>query len=121
MINANELRIGNWYVNQWGEYLQVDADLFGADNLETYANPIPITAEILEKCGFVFGATSSTMWGIKDSDGDWLEFEGIFNGILEPYMYYTGANISQKAKPKHLHQLQNLYYSLTNEELIYKP
>lgn len=59
MIKANELRIGNW-LKVYGEFTEV-MDI-GTDkcwscfwseaiNVE-YFEPIPLTPEILEKCGF---------------------------------------------------------------------
>jgi len=128
MIKSTDLRIGNWYVNQWGEYLQVDPDLFGADNLESYPIPIPLNHEILEKCGFDVVHKTNNHYAINDPNGikdshkisvfptvnnQWhIAFSDTLNG----YNDYTPTT-----KIQYLHQLQNLYYSLTNEELEFKP
>ena len=73
--------------------------------------PIPLTPEILEKCGFdkatdKFGGYLSPLHkgGRIRIDKDNLWWNGCFS-----------------TEVKHLHQLQNLYYSLTNEELEFKP
>ena len=113
MINPVELRIGNFIYRQNGFHDKISAYDFEHANFEAL-NPIPLTPEILGKSGFDSGVGG---FFIKDSDGDWLLFNGLVNGVLEPDMYYTGANISEKAKPKYLHQLQNLYFALTGEEL----
>jgi hypothetical protein len=112
MIQANELRIGNWYVNQWGEYLQVDPDLLGADNLESYPNPIPVTPEILEKCGFEHIGSE---WRFK---ADFTECFEVKDGKI----FYTGGEgVCYGVGCQYLHELQNLVYSITKKELIYKP
>jgi hypothetical protein len=124
-MKANELRIGNW-VNTFETESKIvperiteiictdEIHLVNNCRLEFYL-PILLTPEILEKAGFT---KQYDKFVIKDSDGHDLEFEGIDeDGILQPYPYYTGANISEKAKPKYLHQLQNLYFALTGEEL----
>ena len=108
MISANELRIGNWYVNQWGEYLQVDADLFGADNLESYPIPIPLTPEILEKLGFEFDTITFSRSYFLLAGGD--------NG----FDVWIGGLSKVKLNPiKYVHELQNLFYAITKEELNY--
>lgn len=73
--------------------------------------PIPLTHEILEGCGTVEGrcfyvmlpkeAVRFLMW--SDYDGNWF--------------YDNGNN---KISVKYLHQLQNLYFALTGEELTVK-
>jgi hypothetical protein len=117
MIAANELRIGNWYVNQWGEYLQVDADLFGSDNLESYPIPIPLTPEILEKCGFE--KDNSSKYGgylIGIGEGEKIR---IVND--ESIGWHYPLNGYRRPITNYLHQLQNLYFALTGEELNYMP
>lgn len=113
MINPSELRIGNFIYRQNGFFGKISAYDFEHANFDAL-NPIPLTPEILKKAGFDCGVGGFI---IRDSDGDQLIFNGLVNGVLEPDMYYTGANISEKAKPKYLHQLQNLYFALTGEEL----
>lgn len=108
MIAANELRIGNWYVNQWGEYEQVDADLFGADNLESYPIPILLTPEILEKLGFEFDTITFSRSCFLLAEGD--------NG----FDVWIGGLSKVKLNPiKYVHELQNLFYAITKEELNY--
>ena len=120
MIQANELRIGNWVEPQFngmsvvtplqvtGMFIRQVSALESAiaDNY----NPIQLTPEILEKCGFIM--VKEDFWQklnvtiILTKDGNNLCFvyvEEILNA------------------PKSLHQLQNLYFALTGEELTYKP
>jgi len=65
--------------------------------------PIPLTEEWLIKFGFVVAKTRWRKGAVVLSKND--------NGYL---FKTTAINI------KHLHQLQNLYFALTNEELTIK-
>lgn len=69
------------------------------DCTEGMAEGIPLTPEILEKCGFV--QTSAATFG---------------NGIIGIY-FGEGEYFYNHGKGKYLHQLQNLYFALTGEEL----
>jgi hypothetical protein len=128
MIKANELRIGNYlyflYENNEGvitkkaTWIISDhiSNISKMDDADDFFEYIPLTPEILEKCGLKLGY--GDRWYLETSDVNILEFDGIDEeGILQPYMYYTGANISDQAKPKYLHQFQNLIFALTGEEL----
>lgn len=70
-------------------------------------SPIPITPEILEKCGFV-----------SNPYQDRYEFGDI-------HVEYCGIRdicwINSHPHIEYLHQLQNLYFALTGEELTFKP
>jgi len=116
MISANELRIGN--ETSFGKVYQIEEDCFySKKNDVSYKNkwakidPIPLTPEILYNCGFTYDGTCFIRKGI---------FIGEFKSGLK-YMptnqLYWGGNIEIKC----LHQLQNLYFSLTGEELNYTP
>lgn len=118
MIQANELRIGNWIrykeiptivlgINALDQkYLDPDGDIY--DLKQCY--PIPLTEEILLKCVFE-----------KSSDG-----EHFFIGHFGFCLVYDGQDYCVKpriiddlviAYCKNLHQLQNLYFALTGKEL----
>lgn len=127
MIKPNELRIGNaleYFVedslseSEWILNI-VDADDIALACKDKYFNkyyrPIPLTPEILEKCGFV----GKKQWFYKErfllgfiSTDDNLQAEWKFGGTD------GGWNL---INIKHLHQLQNLYFALTGEELTFKP
>ena len=106
MIQPNELRIGNWVSGPDNHQYQIKIE-------DLYFNHVPIliTNEILVKFGFekISGYYSKSPIVITDR---WVEIEG--------YNYdYSGAIVEKKIC-KHLHQLQNLYFALTGEELEYK-
>ena len=151
MIKENELRIGNWVKGPMDEFMQVNilgsftypdythatgVGVFGQNGFE----PIPLTPEILEKCGFELYDS--------DVDEDYPEF--IYQGYRKwknKHLYYSAGNTPegnwqfaisrQLSEPvrqididndcfvlrelNYLHQLQNLYFSLTGEELNYTP
>lgn len=93
MIKANELRIGNW-INDAFPYdfvFQVNPDHIAraAEGIKIY-RPIPMTPEILSKC---------------HGTGPWWQWL-----LLEK---------PTTVKIEYLHQLQNLYFALTGEELLY--
>jgi hypothetical protein len=123
MLQANELRIGNYFIDTIGAYAnpntiqQVESiDNNGVNTWQDMSasgccpfdkmKPIPLTPEILEKCGFKKrrGGAYGIIWHkeridiIKDEDK----------------LYYRQF---QRLPIRYLHQLQNLYYALTGEEL----
>lgn len=127
MINANELRLGNFIKNTFStdEYKIVErVEEFSIDtNDDMYLNvdhidPIPITKEWLLRFGFEKDADQHRIsyytYGvdfifdrIEYKDGKW---------ILLTIELQCNENI------QYIHQLQNLYFALTGNELnIKKP
>ena len=115
-MKVNELRIGNLIMTCKpefkGERDYVETKVSGAfidyaENDKLLIKPIPITEEWLLKFGFEKAHAFYT----KNKESD-LEFiicdEG--NGNFNP-MFYKGKYI------KYVHQLQNLYFALTSNEL----
>jgi hypothetical protein len=73
---------------------------------------IPLTPEILEKCGFVF----NHYWQSKMVDLS-QDKDGFFLCAEDPHE----GDIYRLSKGFHFfHQLQNLFFALTGEELIVK-
>lgn len=137
MIKANELRIGNWILingAHYGKVVSIEESRFATYNpcnrytdgttgdywrYDTdYVNPIPLTPEILESCGFKkeFDNVYSNKQKVKDSDLYTLPFALFYH---KNQCYHT-SDFSRRNnfKPfRYLHQLQNLYFWLTGEEL----
>jgi hypothetical protein len=146
MIEAKDLRIGNNFQNDEGNILTCfgvapvdDSDQFniwygnelGFILLEEEAKPIPLTEEWLVKFGFDRldhaneygeGFVSAHGWCAKYSiDGlrilqpseksNWADKQDSFSII--------GLN-DVNLWVKHVHQLQNLYFALTGEQLTIK-
>ena len=111
-MKANELRIGN-YTEQgkinsfWEGGICLK---YGKSFKFSELNPIPLTEDILLKCGIE----------IDGSFGHIKHFESIY--LLKPWIeadHFLLKTIGGEciSKIKHLHQLQNLYFALTNGEL----
>lgn len=121
-MEANELRIGNKviYSNSNTMYTVIGIHEYGIDvedEMETTYmeydcfQPIPLTEEILLKCGFV---KRGDFW----FDNDKLTIDKCSYDDVINVRYRLNAEESIFiCELKHLHQLQNLYWCLTNEEL----
>ena len=132
-MKANELRIGNYIefdssvrtlviedeqgfievrsigesgVNEWSDY--------GASGCVSNPKPVPLTEDWLIKFGFKK----------KKQPGRLYDYYYYLNGFY--YSFIDFHNIVYKNKSlegvelKHVHQLQNLYFALTGEELKIK-
>ncbi len=107
MIKANELRIGNWVLID-DEYCQIKSIwedsvmVEGNGDLLNKTYPIHLTPEILEKA--VFGC------------GD-LYVRFINHSFFLCYEYDGQERTHDGIPLKYVHQLQNLYFALTGNEL----
>lgn len=129
-MNASELRIGNFVeLTCEGHEDEPDLVIWGIEDYEYYdyrmndINPIPITEEWLVKCGFVKDSKIEYLMGhINNTYTKSYLIIGTYDNVFSPcvrmydrddWAYYEeiGENI------KYLHQLQNLYFALTGEEL----
>ena len=129
-MKTNELRLGN--------YLQLDGENYHVSEIQNSLQcveikrknlenpkindyeecdldcddllPIPLTEEILLKCGFRKSKSGTYLFDKFSFDLSDFEF-----GVESDYYYLTVAeNI------KSLHQLQNLYFALTGQDLEIK-
>lgn len=118
-MEAKELRIGNWVysITHKKNHKVIKLEFDSILNVE----PIPLTEEILLKCGFE-----------KTGDyGDQIYYEPKNRGNRNYYICFDHDEICfgfasngsytdllyDDANLQHLHQLQNLYFALTGEEL----
>lgn len=135
MIKANELRLGNWVAFNNHimpvDYVQVNARFFsslcGGRNLNevkfdeqfnNYWDGIQLTPEILGTINLTIrfpDYPECNIWDMKKN----AEWEKNFSiALVKEGWKYMGA---PSAKPfHHVHQLQNLYFALTSEELEIK-
>jgi len=129
-MTVNELRIGNWlidYENKIGKVKSIEdynvlkvvsneGVLISYCEIELY-KPIPLTEEILFKCGFkkteILGSYNigSFTFHSQRPCNDSAKF------TLVTEIYFCGRSVLVVNGVKHLHQLQNLYFALTNQEL----
>jgi hypothetical protein len=116
-MEAKELRIGNYHYyhvvdnlderKEWDEICQIDADDFKSIS-ESY-KPIPIIEEWLIKLGF-------------EKKGSFYRIEN--SRFVEVIIHDDGIDVCNHSvylpHIKYAHQLQNLYFALTNQELTIK-
>lgn len=120
-VDAKELRIGNWIYcfnpNEKGYphnlTTQVTLQHFklmrDEGNFNDYS-PIPLTTEILEKCGFKLEYGGQLP--------DYIQREGFMMYWYEEKLSANFGHVKQMDREiQYLHQLQNLYFALTGKEL----
>jgi hypothetical protein len=120
-LTAQELRIGNLVqiVKYWKDFydenyfipkeINLD-DLRAINNFKDIAKPIPLTEEWLLRFGFIRKYVSHTPYILNDISI--YPTDANFYNIV----YYKGVKIDDIIL-KSVSQLQNLYFSLTNNEL----
>lgn len=128
MIKTTELRIGNkvdigpGYAAEVFEIGQDKCEISydGASNGFTWfecqkLNPIPLTPEVLAKCGFEKGkAQSGGYYGYSNGR---MEIDNKFQMWLYDGRIDDSSTKEYWPAMEYLHQLQNLYFALTGEEL----
>ena len=123
-MKASELRIGNLLIFsnmiQPDRIIAVDRRFFSSASIEEgsgdfeitpYYQPIELTPEILEKAGFV------TIGRYAIGVGGYNVFAKGRIELLQPNEGDPYILAFYEAKITHLHQLQNLYFALTGQEL----
>ena len=164
MIDINDLRIGNYIRFKDGTIKKVKGILFERDverdysdprvclfkDLDTYSpyvfvgddtmcdvarfSPIPLTEELLGKCGFE--KIKESCYRLKFAEGGEVKAPngGVWCVLRDSYIIYNegqlyidspsgvakypgGFNFAEINGVEYLHQLQNLYYFLTDKEL----
>ena len=147
MIQSNELRIGNCIsYDGWHPDLQLHNKPMPAYNVqvaglnieddkiviecvsgerafESCYEPIPLSPEILEKCGFELNRNNELSIEINDIASH-LELMSGTGGFYYPSFTQTPQGDEERTvyfnRINSLHQIQNLYFSLCGEELTYK-
>ena len=112
-MKTNELRIGNYLFAKGTEVIRFTS-FFGLCNIESYPErytPIPLTEEWLLK----LNAKSTELSPAKN--GIWIECEIDNQGCWVSISNGTGVVVR---RIDYVHQLQNLYFALTDEELTIK-
>jgi hypothetical protein len=115
-MKANELRIGNW-IESKGKQIEVTCvDILNYWNTECYGvEPIPLTEEWLIKFGVNVG--------FLDFDSPKLTMSvnlDAKNGGYNELQIATSGTSDLIIECNYVHQLQNLYFALTGEELTLK-
>lgn len=104
-MQKEELRIGNW-VTENGRLIHIH-DGFGIDHAQKF-EPIKLTKEWLNKFGFVSNGVTYELPNFRFQISRPLNYEG--------FVFCDGYSVITE-KIQYVHQLQNLYFALTGEEL----
>lgn len=137
MIKATELRIGNKIklndeirnvemIHDNGMTIGKITNGFYADGYFEDFDPIPLTPELLEQCGFItpdyklpFGDYEILMK--RRDDGTWHAWINYERSAMEKECGEGHYNVYHLSFPcQYLHSLQNLYFALAGEELQIK-
>ena len=112
MIQPKEIRIGNYYQGASRGNIKIVTWQTLRDLSEGKLNllPIPLTEEILLKCGFTHKGN-----GFYEILGKFIELCNIGDEF-----YNTGFKGVSIGKIYFVHQLQNIFFSLCGEELTFK-
>jgi len=115
-MKANEMRIGNWY-DENGATKQVNPNTIEAVWVaeRIWCKPIPLTEEWLLKFGFI---TKGIHYNFTLGN---MEIASAIRVLStnERGKFYLDGDIPEwmKIKLEYVHQLQNLYFALTGEEI----
>jgi hypothetical protein len=110
-MKPEEIRIGNWVSDRGGEFKLSDHEVFNDSFDPEVLAGIPITEEWLERLGLNKIGTEYKANNSKFSLRAW------FNINNKPVITLDYAGIGHI---EYVHQLQNLYFSLTGQELTIK-
>ena len=117
-MKENEIRVGNWLNDprkydpkffpktENGWFKATARDIQYADEFD----PIPLTEEILLKCGFTY---------IKETFSYHDKFHNIYISTIGEFVFspFCSNDGDCLIKIQYVHQLQNLYFALTGQEL----
>lgn len=117
MVNKTEIRIGNllWPDAPVQGYFFVSEIIEDAVNLEntfikkfSEVEPVPITSEFLRQAGFVYGR--------KFCGSDFYDLK-LKRDFLGNEAWEFRRNNKELRDMQYIHQVQNLYYAISGEEL----
>jgi hypothetical protein len=123
-MKASDLRIGN-YISPLGMGITVvegfclwdgliQSSHFAERGIEDF-KAIPLTKEWLLKIGFEFAVDTWYLNGFALWETEWGDDKG---GTGIGYFYELREKGMMDKHIEYVHQLQNLYYSLTGEEIL---
>ena len=120
-MKASELRIGNWVLNGFGEPIKVSS--INSQSVNGYIfetlKPIPLTEEILLKCGF-------EKLVVESEELDDITYHYTLDSYSKlvlcddfSFSFHSGldSTIHKNDIIHSVHRLQNIIFSITNEEL----
>lgn len=125
---AEELKKSNWVLQNTGVFkkmLQVSVkDILHIDSGSMKAEPVELTPELLLKCGFESERYSFNNCVYKQIDNYGTYLLGNKDGVIitKPFADCGDVfpNFDMGIEIKFLHHLQNVYYTLSGQELEVK-
>lgn len=113
-MKASELRIGNYVYDTLGKVNKIDLEAitYIVKELHNQVKPIPLTEEWLLKFGFVKSKVSSQF----DKEKLTIQIANELEYHKKGRVYFNSWAILE-SQPKYVHELQNIFFSLTSEEL----
>lgn len=130
MIKSNELRIGNWVQDEhddiqyvyriWQNGVELSADATGSDDLDYEDKElfgIPLTENVLKKCGFIDISSSIEKIFQFAADKRFCFYGSTGEICVEFDTGIGGSGYELYTETRFLHQLQNLYFTITGDEL----
>ena len=117
----NELRIGNWVTIHRTELEMLEGDFAYSND---FYSPIPLTEHWLFRFGFekqIDYEQSINEYG-KFSESNGRRGVGLYLHDGEWFVTFredVGCGWCELNEIQYVHQLQNIYFALTNDELIY--
>lgn len=133
MIKANNLRLGNfvyfkdaWFKSEYAEITCIQShcvlikDFVGTPDIKQIY-PIPITNDILEMCGFndtgtrIVGSDTPIEWRLPDYT------KVIIDGNSFAYELHSDdwGTADKTVYTRYLHELQNIHFCITGEEILF--
>lgn len=134
-MKANELRIGNKVNYTVSGYQKHIGEITGINKTEdglkavidyhyplSFGEPIELSPEILDKCGFKRNGDKNSQYYFKDGiryhpGSKHLKILRGCDKAGESQAGCCGTSLGDSIIINHLHQLQNIYFALTGEEL----
>lgn len=128
MVKANELRIGNYFLGGLDEILEVtsvsgegvgykDGDAVGGCTIPSL-RPIPLTEECLSNFGFKLYKSPIGHFFERSCGSNEISFNEATHSLFIGETKTT--KVIMLGIVDSVHQLQNLYFALTGEELTLK-
>lgn len=125
-MKSTEIRIGNLFIEKYSndimkviELTETNIIFDGVQLGKWQAQSIPLTEDWLLKLGFEHDRNE--YWMIEH---EYIHFLIFVNSINKMIYHFTDVERRQyhtTKEIKHVHQLQNLYFALTDEELTINP
>lgn len=118
MIKANELRIGNLVSVENKPYIITSGDIYNLDcyykRYIKFYEPIPLTEKLFENFEAKRDDLEIDSYVLSSLTCDYRFFKST---LIDGDIYWTCEKVLGDTSIEYVHQLQNLYFALTGEEL----